>query len=101
MHKELAGKSDLKAQIPKFKGEQETDVSLDWAAKADQKFCFKHTAPEQKVDGIIPSLTSYVQIWWSQISREAIDLPPILDWEELKDVKRYVFVPDDYNLELY
>lgn len=30
-----------------------------------------------------------------------MNLPPILDWEEMKDVIRFVFVPNYYELELY
>lgn len=52
---------------------------------------------------IIPRLSGYAQIWWSKLEvwRQAMNLSPILDWEEMKDVMRTAFVPDDYELELY
>lgn len=53
-------------------------------------FCFKHTALKRKVVAVIPRLSCCAKIWWSEIgiSRQAMDLPPILDWEKMEDVTR-------------
>lgn len=48
-------------------------------------------------------MTAYVHIWWSklEVSRESTGVLPLTNREEIKIVMCFVFVPDDYELDLW
>lgn len=50
---QLVGKSDLKVEIPKFKGAQDAYAFIE----VDQIFQFKHTLFDRKVDRVVLRLS--------------------------------------------
>ena len=89
--------------MPKFHGGNDPEEYLSWALKVDKIFRLHNYDEEKKIAMASLEFQDYVLIWWEQViaRRQEKGEPPIVTWDQMKDVMRACFVPTQYNRDLF
>jgi len=88
-------------KIPKFKGENDPNLYIEWEQKVDQIFNIHLISDQEQVDLVILEFEDYAMTWWHQMCMDNINQePPAASWMDIKTLMRTRFVPSYYRREI-
>ena len=89
--------------MPKFKGEEDPEVYIDWELKIEKIFRIHNYSEEKKVAMASLELEDYASIWWEdfQAQYEKQMQPLISTWDDMKEVMYARFFPEHYRQDLF
>jgi len=87
-------------KIPKFKGENDPNIYIEWEQKVDQIFTIHVVSDQKQVDLVVLEFEDYAMTWWHQLCIDNINQESFAtSWRDLKNLMRARFVPSYYRRE--
>jgi len=87
-------------KIPKFKGENDPNIYIEWEQKVDQIFTIHVVSHQKQVDLVVLEFEDYAMTWWHQLCMDNINQESLAtSWRDLKNLMRARFVPSYYRRE--
>jgi len=72
-------------KIPKFKGENDPNLYIEWEQKVDQIFNIHLVSDQEQVDLVVLEFENFAMTWWHQLCMDNINQEsPAASWMELK-----------------
>ena len=85
-------------KIPKFKGENDPNIYIEWEQKVDQIFTIHVVSHQKQVDLVVLEFEDYAMTWWHQLCMDNINQdPPMTSWMDIKHIMRARFIPSYYR----
>ena len=87
-------------KIPKFKGENDPNIYIEWEQKVDQIFNIHLVSDQEQVDLVVLEFKDYAMTWWHQFCMNNINQEPLAaSWMDINNLMRARFVPSYYRRE--
>jgi len=87
-------------KIPKFKGENDPNIYIEWEQKVDQIFTIHVVSDQKQVDLVVLEFEDYAMTWWHQLCIDNINQESLAtSWRDLKNLMHARFVPSYYRRE--
>ena len=91
---------EAKTKDSKFKGENDTNIYIEWEQKVDQIFTIHVVSDQKQVDLVVLEFEDYAMTWWHQLCMDNINQESLAtSWRDLKNLMRARFVPSYYRRE--
>eukprot|EP00253_Pinus_taeda_P018878 PITA_18878 len=99
----LLASSKPKPEISNYDGSLSADVLLDWVSELDKYFENEDISEEKRVRFVATKLKGHVALWWDnvQADRKRMNKLPIKKWPRMVEKLKGMFLPKDYQVELY
>ena len=87
-------------RIPKFKGEHDPNIYLEWEKKVGQIFNIHLVIDLEQVDLVVLEFEDYAMTWWHPLCMDNINQESLTSsWRDIKHLIRARFVPSYYKRE--
>ena len=99
-HNQLPQRQPPPIKIPKFKGENDPNICIEWEQKVDQILNIHLVGDQEQVDLVVLEFKDYAMTWWHQLCMDNNNQePPATSWMDIKTLMRARFVPSYYRRE--
>ena len=76
---------EAKTKDSKFKGENDTNIYIEWEQKVDQIFTIHVVSDQKQVDLVVLEFEDYAMTWWHQLCMDNINQESLAtSWRDLK-----------------
>ena len=96
-------KLDFRVDVPKFEGQLDSNLFLDWLRTVERVFDSKDILDEKKVKLVALKLCKYASIWWANlmVKRARKGKGNIRTWVQMRDKLKAKFLPTHYLYDNY